>query len=255
MTVSPPIQPLSEVLGALETAGLRRGVKMMPGNPRRRSLATGQPALDAALGTAGWPAGALVSVEGPLGCGAVNLALRSLAACQRSGGLVAWIDLDDSFDRSGAVRAGLDLEWLLLVRPHDATEAVEITASLVRSRLIDLLVLDMQQLAGPRSEPRGVQRLAQLLARNEAVVLLLAGFSIAAAGVRLTLERRAWLSIGRDLVGQRVTADVARHRRSLAGGHAELDLWFLEGRRIDPFLSSLAEPHEEVRPPLHVLTA
>ncbi|MGH9226543.1 MAG: hypothetical protein ACRD2W_22780 [Acidimicrobiales bacterium] len=48
------------------------------------------------------------------------------------------------------------------------------------------------------------------------------------------LERRAWLAVGRDLVGQRVQARVERTRGALAGADAQLDLWFAEGRRTDP---------------------
>jgi RecA/RadA recombinase len=210
--------------------------------------------LDTALRTGGWPCGALAMLEGPLGCGAASLALTSLAACQRSGGLAAWVDLDGSFDPAGAARAGVDLEWLLLVRPGDADEAVELAAGLVRSRLVDLVTLDLQQL-GRRAAPRGVGRLTQLLARSEAVTLLLAGVPVHEAAVRVTLERRAWLAVGADLVGQRVAASVARHRWALPGGRAELDLWFGEGRRIDPLLPSLAEPREEVLPALRVLSA
>jgi hypothetical protein len=64
------------------------------------------------------------------------------------------------------------------------------------------------------------------------------------AGVRVALHRLAWLAVGEDLVGQRVSATVTRHRWALAGGHAELDLWFGEGRRIDPLLHSQAVPRE-----------
>jgi hypothetical protein len=81
------------------------------------------------------------------------------------------------------------------------------------------------------------------------------------AGVRVALARRAWLAVGQDLVGQRVEATVTRHRWALAGGRAELDLWFGEGRRIDPLLRSLATPREvpaaalEERPALRVVSA
>ena len=64
----------------------------------------------------------------------------------------------------------------------------------------------------------------------------------AVAGVRVALHRSAWLAVGRDLVGQRVRAVVERHRWALAGGSAELDLWFGEGRRIDPLLAANADP-------------
>jgi hypothetical protein len=81
------------------------------------------------------------------------------------------------------------------------------------------------------------------------------------AGVRVALARRAWLAVGEDLVGQRVEATVTRHRWALAGGRAELDLWFGEGRRIDPLLRSAAVPREvvdapfEQQPALRVISA
>jgi hypothetical protein len=76
--------------------------------------------------------------------------------------------------------------------------------------------------------------------------------------VRVALHRSAWLSVGRDLVGQRVHASVERHRWALAGASAELDLWFGEGRRIDPLVATLAEPRpieREEPPALHVVSA
>jgi hypothetical protein len=78
----------------------------------------------------------------------------------------------------------------------------------------------------------------------------------AVAGVRVALRRSAWLAIGRDLVGQRVEAVVERHRWALAGGSTTLDLWFGEGRRLDPLAGSLAEPRplvEAERPALRVV--
>ena len=41
-----------------------------------------------------------------------------------------------------------------------------------------------------------------------------------------------------------------QERWALAGGIAELDLWFGEGRRIDPLLRSAATPREVVDAPL-----
>jgi hypothetical protein len=79
----------------------------------------------------------------------------------------------------------------------------------------------------------------------------------AVAGVRVALRRTAWLGVGRDLVGQRVHAVVERHRWALAGGSAELDLWFGEGRRIDSLVAALAQPIEAAteRPVLRVVSA
>jgi RecA/RadA recombinase len=97
--------------------------------------------------------------------------------------------------------------------------------------------------------------------RSSSVALLLGGTAREAASVRVELRRSAWLAVGSDLVGQRVEARVARNRWALAGGRAELDLWFAEGRRVDAQLRAAAaplvaiEPAEEQRPALAVVGA
>jgi len=101
-----------------------------------------------------------------------------------------------------------------------------------------------------------------MILRSGAVALLLAGGASVraaeqAAGLRVALRRSAWLAVGRDLVGQRVEATVARHRWALAGGRAELDLFFAEGRRIDAQLRAAAVPQETLveLPALRVVSA
>ena len=253
------VRPLPELLEALRSHGLRQGTDprpMVAADP----LPTGQPSLDAALRSGGWPRGALALLDAPAGGGATSLALGSLAACQADGGLVAWLDPFGRFDPATAARLGVELEWLLVVRPADPAEAVELAAWLARSRLIDLLVLDLAD----ASPPRGLNRLADLLLRAGGTGLLLTtgpGREAAGrvAGVRVAVARRAWLAVGEDLVGQRVSATVTRHRWALAGGQAELDLWFGEGRRIDPLLRSAAIAREVdsavEQPALRVISA
>jgi len=122
------------------------------------------------------------------------------------------------------------------------------------------MVLDLASRTAPA---RDLERLASLLVRSDGVTLLLTGVAGAgrgAAGVRVALRRHAWLAVGSDLVGQRVEAVVERHRWALAGGRAELDLFFAEGRRVDGLLRIAAAPleaekeHAE-RPALRVVGA
>jgi len=215
--------------------------------PARPALPTGQPDLDRALGTGGWPRGALALIDAPTGSGATSLALASLAACQASGGLVAYLDPRGSLDPATASRLGIDLAWLLVVRPADASEAVEVAGWLAREGRIDAMVLDLADTL----VPRGLDRLADLLVRSGGVTLLLAGTGREAAGrvagVRVALQRQAWLAVGRDLVGQRVEATVTRQRWALAGSRAQMDLYFAEGRRVDPLLRAVAAPLGERR--------
>lgn len=254
--VSPSLATALETLRA-RGLGLRRGNEAPTLERSRPSVSSGHPALDAALQTDGWPRGTLALIDAPAGSGSTSLAFATLAAAQAGGGLAAWLDVDGTLDPSVAARLGVNLEWLLLARPRDAGEAIDLAAWLGRSGLIDVLVLDLGERASP--DRRALDRLGSVLARSErttALILAPAARSVAgaAAGVRVALRRTAWLAIGRDLVGQRVRATVERHRWALAGGSAELDLWFGEGRRIDPLVASLAEPRPLAeRPALQVV--
>jgi RecA/RadA recombinase len=247
--------------------GLRRGSEPEPLETSRPAIPSGHTALDAALAggrgdTGGWPRGALALLDAPVGGGATTLALSAVAATQAAGGLAAWLDLDGTFDPAVAACGEVCLDWLLVARPHDPAEAIELAAWLGRSGLIDALVLDLGERGVP--DRRVLDRLGSLLARSattSALVVAPAGRAVAGtvAGVRVALHRSAWLAVGRDLVGQRVRATVERHRWALAGGSAELDLWFAEGRRIDSLLRAAAEPRQiesaEERPALQVVGA
>ena len=146
--VSPSLATALETLRA-RGLELRRGSEPVAVASSRPSVATGHPALDAALGTGGWPRGGLSLLDAPTGHGATTLALTSLAAAQAAGGLAAWLDVDGSFDPAGAARLGVGLEWLLVARPSGVEEATDLAAWLGRSGLIDVLVLDL----GERSAP------------------------------------------------------------------------------------------------------
>lgn len=258
-----PVRPLPEILAELQQKGLRRGMTDAAA-PARPPVPTGHAGLDSALRTSGLPRGSLTLLDAAHGSGATTLALQVLAAAQRNGGLVAYLDLEGSLDPATAMRLGVRLEWLLVVRPGDIEESVDLAGWLARSRLIDAFVLDLVGARGGRSVARSLDRLAALLARTTSAGVLLTGpahraASADVAGIRIALERRAWLSIGRDLVGQRVQASVARHRWAAPGGHAELDLWFLEGRRSDPLAPMVAVPQPVpsvvAEPALRILSA
>ncbi|TMB49270.1 MAG: DNA recombination/repair protein RecA [Chloroflexi bacterium] len=256
------VRPLPELLESLRAKGLRRGVGPMvgeavatPSPSNRGAIPSGFSALDEALRTGGWPRGSLALLDAPRGTGATSLAIRSLAASQEAGGIVAWIDAAGCLDAAAAERLGIQLEWLLVVRPTSALEAIELAGWLARSGLVDALALDLGESPDPAGGERhpglvvGLDRLGQLLVRGRSVALLLTGEWLRAAvarvaAVRLALEREAWLAVDRDLVGQRIRATVTRHRWALAGETASLDLWFGEGRRIDALLPPLAVPRE-----------
>jgi recombination protein RecA len=254
---------LASALETLRSRGLdlRRGTQPAQSAQPRPSVSSGHAGLDVALATGGWPRGALALLDAPAGGGATTLALDGIAAAQAGGGLAAWLDVEGTFDPAVAARLGVQLDWLLLAHPTDAPEAVELAAWLGRSGLLDVVVLDLGERSHTSVDRRALDRLGALLARAGTTSVLAVAPTARAtvgtvAGVRVALRRAAWLALGRDLVGQRVHATVERHRWALAGGSAELDLWFVEGRRTDALAARLAQPRPAelaTRPALRVV--
>ena len=63
---------------------------------------------------------------------------------------------------------------------------------------------------------------------SESLQAALAG----STGLRLELERRSWLRLGRDVVGQRTTVVVAKNRYGPPGRSVDLDIHYLtDGER------------------------
>lgn len=135
---------LTEALGRLE-GRFGSGV-VLPG-PRAaerrdsRRVSLGVASLDALL-DGGIVAGEPLALRGSTTSGALTLALRVIASAQARGGEVAWLDLARSFDAVAAMRAGADLERLLLLRPPPESAALALSA-LARSSAFALVVVDL----------------------------------------------------------------------------------------------------------------
>jgi hypothetical protein len=203
-------------------------------------VSTGFPALDAILGTRGLPREVGAAFRGGPSSGKTTLALRCVASSQEQGAIVAWLDLARTFDPVEAVGRGVDLRWLLIVRPADLDEAFSLAAGLLSGRSVDLLVVDLPaRLRGGTDE-----RLRRLFAHGRRVgarLIVLEPASIGrssaavlaeSAAIHLDLERRTWLRLGREVVGQRTEVTVTRDRYGLAGRSALLDIHYTgEGER------------------------
>ena len=105
-------------------------------------IPTGFAALDAVLGTGGWPRGAIVEIYGPPSSGKTSLLLASIGHLQQSGATVAWVDADHTFDAAWAVELGVAPDGLPVVQPVSAEEALAIAQRLAASRALDFLVID-----------------------------------------------------------------------------------------------------------------
>ena len=209
-------------------------------DPATEAVSTGFPILDALLGTGGLPRRAGATLRGDASSGKTTLALRSVAEAQAVGGIVAWLDGGRTFDPLEAAARGVDLRWLVVLRPAEVGEGLRLAGALVSGRAVDLLVLDLPPHLACANEAL-LRRLAAHARRIGVQLLVLEPVDLAAplhgalaeaAGVRLELERIGWLRLGRDIVGQRTAVTVAKNRFGPPGRQVELEIRYLdEGER------------------------
>lgn len=202
---------LTEALGRLEG---RFGSGIVLPGPRARErrdsrrVSLGVASLDALL-DGGIVAGEPLALRGSTTSGALTLALRAIASAQARGGEVAWLDLARSFDVVAAMRAGADLERLLLLRPPRESAALALSA-LARSGAFSLVVVDL----GPGVLSRGRSDLARGDGRDGGLALR--------SGVSAHLAQ-ALVQAGANKVPTLV----------LAERDARVDLPALEARRVE----------------------
>jgi recombination protein RecA len=117
-----------------------------------QGISTGSLSLDLALGGKGVPRGRVIEIFGQEASGKTTIALHTVAAAQKAGGVAAYIDVEHSLDPSWAKRLGVNLEDLLVSQPNYAEEALKIVELLVASRAVDVIVVDSVAALVPRAE-------------------------------------------------------------------------------------------------------
>ncbi len=119
------------------------------------SISSGSLSLDMALGIGGYPRGRVSEIFGPESSGKTTLTIHAIAEAQRQGGIAAFIDAENAFDRFYAQKLGVDVENLLISQPDNGEQALEITDHLIRSGAIDIIVIDSVAALTPKSEIEG----------------------------------------------------------------------------------------------------
>lgn len=119
------------------------------------TISSGSLGLDAALGVGGFPRGRIIEIYGPESSGKTTVALHAIAEAQKAGGMAAFIDAEHALDPVYAKALGVDIDNLIISQPDNGEQALEIAESLVRSGVIDILVVDSVAALVPKSEIEG----------------------------------------------------------------------------------------------------
>ena len=124
-------------------------------NQKVSVVSSGSLALDIALGAGGYPKGRIVEIYGPESSGKTTVALHTVAAVQKEGGIAAFIDAENALDPEYAKALGVNIDELLLSQPDYGEQGLQIAEKLITSGAVDLVVIDSVAALVPKAEIDG----------------------------------------------------------------------------------------------------
>lgn len=129
------------------------------------AFSTNVPSIDIALGCGGLPRGRIIEIYGPESSGKTTTCLHLIAACQKhlfttlSGdkvpGTAAFVDAEHAFDPMWAQKIGVNIDELIFSQPNSGEEALAITEKMIRSTLVNLVIVDSVAALVPQAELDG----------------------------------------------------------------------------------------------------
>lgn len=122
---------------------------------KTKIIKSGSYYLDKALGIGGYAKGRIIEIYGAESSGKTTIALKAIAECQKENGRAVYIDAEHALDSVYAENLGVDLTQMVLCQPNSGEQAFSITEALIKSKLVDLIVIDSVAALTPQAELDG----------------------------------------------------------------------------------------------------